>query len=364
MRNAETSYRRSPHIVSYWSHGQLVFHNFATGSRVAGTALTIGLLDYFDTWKPATPLLKQSRLPGAALRRALATLVRASLLQQSGRPLPSAETHMDEWADWNPAAGFFHFSTKDIPFAAGEGQAEIFLSERIVTRPVPPSTKSYKRRRVVPLPTNSARGPFYRVLQERRTWRRFGRAPLAREALSTLVSLTFGAKKFMDLGAAGKAMLRTSPSAGARNPLEAYVVVRDVIGIQPGIYHYAPLEHRLVRLKRGARSTIERHLPGQSWYGQASVLVLITAVFARTEWKYPSPRAYRDVLLEAGHFCQTFCLVATALHLAPFCTGALADSIIERDLGLDGVTESVIYACGAGTRPPKVRWAPWPETSG
>jgi SagB-type dehydrogenase family enzyme len=166
----------------------------------------------------------------------------------------------------------------------------------------------------------------------------------------------------MDLGAAGRAILRTSPSAGARNPLEAYVVVRHASGVAPGIYHYAPLDHTLVRLKNGARTTIERHLPGQPWYGNASVLVLMTAVFARTDWKYPSARAYRDVLLEAGHFCQTFCLVATALGLAPFCTGALADSIIERDLGLDGVTESVIYACGAGTRPPNVDWAPWPDS--
>jgi hypothetical protein len=48
------------------------------------------------------------------------------------------------------------------------------------------------------------------------------------------------------------------------------------------------------------------------------------------------------VLIEAGHFCQTFCLVGTALRLAPFCTAALADSIIERDLRIDGVTESVL----------------------
>jgi len=177
-----------------------------------------------------------------------------------------------------------------------------------------------------------------------------------------LMQLTFGAQKLIDLGAAGRAMLRTSPSAGARNPLEAYVVVRHASGVAPGIYHYGPLDHTLVLLKNGARSTIERHLPGQSWYGNASVLVLITAVFARTDWKYPSARAYRDVLLEAGHFCQTFCLVATALGLAPFCTGALADSTIERDLGLDGVTESVIYACGVGTRPSNVDWAPWPDT--
>jgi hypothetical protein len=30
---------------------------------------------------------------------------------------------------------------------------------------------------------------------------------------------------------------------------------------------------------------------------------------------------------------------------------ALADSRIEQDLGLDGVSESVLYAAGVGTRP-------------
>ena len=72
-------------------------------------------------------------------------------------------------------------------------------------------------------------------------------------------------------------------------------------------------------------------------------------------------RLANAVLLEAGHFCQTFCLVATALGLAPFCSAALADSTIERDLGIDGVSESVLYACGVGTRPPGVDWAPWPQ---
>ena len=78
---------------------------------------------------------------------------------------------------------------------------------------------------------------------------------------------------------------------------------------------------------------------------------VMSAVFARSQWRYGFPRAYRVVLLDAGHLCQTFCLVATALGLAPFCTAALGDSIIEADLGLDGVTESVIYACGVGPRP-------------
>jgi hypothetical protein len=36
--------------------------------------------------------------------------------------------------------------------------------------------------------------------------------------------VTFATHKFLDLGAIGKATLRTSPSAGTCHPLEAYVV--------------------------------------------------------------------------------------------------------------------------------------------
>jgi len=349
--------------VCYWAGGRLLVHNFATGVRVAGNALTLGLLDYFDTWKSADPLFERSSLSRTELRRTLRRLVRLSLLQQTGRPLNATERAMEQWADWNPAAGFFHFSTKDLPFEKGEAHAVRFLTNRLAARPVPPSTKTHGRRPGLSLPRTEAADPFSDVLLGRRTWRRFGRSPMTLAALSRLMALTFGAQKLMDLGAAGRALLRTSPSAGARHPIEAYVIARRVTGVSPGVYHYAPLEHRLVRLRKGARARIERYLPGQAWYGKASMLVVLTAVFARSDWKYPSARSYRDVLLEAGHFCQTFCLVATALGLAPFCTAALADSIIEQDLGIDGVSEYVIYACGAGTRPRDVDWAPLPDTT-
>ena len=77
-------------------------------------------------------------------------------------------------------------------------------------------------------------------------------------------------------------------------------------------------------------------------------MFLITAVFPRSMWKYRFPRAYRVVLADAGHLCQTFCLVATYLRLAPFCTMALKDSLIERDLGIDGINESILYVAGVG----------------
>ena len=131
--------------------------------------------------------------------------------------------------------------------------------------------------------------------------------------------------------------------------------------VSPQACTITPARHRLASLgTRVTSGTIERYLPGQWWYREAAALVILTAVFARTEWQYPYPRSYRAVLLEAGHFCQTFCLVATALGLAPFCTDALADTRIERDLKVDGIGESVLYAAGVGARRAG-RWTAWPD---
>ena len=38
----------------------------------------------------------------------------------------------------------------------------------------------------------------------------------------------------------------------------------------------------------------------------------------------------------------------------------LSDRRIESDLEIDGVSESIIYAAGVGSRPKGVEWAPWP----
>ena len=43
------------------------------------------------------------------------------------------------------------------------------------------------------------------------------------------------------------------------------------------------------------------------------------------------------------------------------CAMALADTAIETDLRIDGVTESVLYAAGVGVRPDGIQWAPAPD---
>jgi SagB-type dehydrogenase family enzyme len=102
-------------------------------------------------------------------------------------------------------------------------------------------------------------------------------------------------------------------------------------------------------------------MPHSGYFTKAAFFVVFTAVLERETWRYPYARAYRATLTEAGHVCQTFCLTATWLGLAPFCLMGLDDAAIEKDLGLDGVRETVLYVAGAGTRPRGATWAPRPR---
>jgi len=340
-------------VVCYWAGGKLVFHNYATGVRVAADPIACAVLDCFHRWQPAEALPRRLRqFSPASLRRAMDQLVRCSLLERSGRPQLPAGRAWDSWQEWNPAAGFFHFSTKNVPFTIDPAEERRFIRRQAEKAPMPGPVKPYRGAHTVRLPAPNTEGEFPRVLLERRTWRRFGPQALNLSSLGTLLGLTFGVQGWFDFYGLGRLAQKTSPSGGARHPVEAYVVSLRVRGLPRGLYHYAADRHCLQLLKRGARPRqVETFLAGQKWFRTAAALVVMTAVFAREQWKYPHPRAYRTVLLDAGHLCQTFCLVATWLGLAPFCTMALADSKIERALGLDGVSESVLYAAGVGARP-------------
>jgi len=346
-------FRRSPYLICYWANEQLVFHNYATGVRVAAAPLTCTVLDHFDRWQPADVLFnRMDQFSRPSLRKAVSELAKYSLLQRSDRRQSATESALAAWQYWNPAAGFFHLSTKDMRYTFDPVEEESYLRRWAQKFPMPSSTKHYPRARKFPLLAPNTAGEFPNVLLARRTWRQFSQEPVELCTLSTLLGLTFGIQQWVDFLGLGRLPLKTSPSGGARHPIEAYVLALRVVGLHRGLYHYAADSHCLELLKPGASSQqVIRLLAGQSWYGSVAALVLMTAVFPRDQWKYQYPRAYRAVLLDAGHVCQTFCLVATWLGLAPFCSMALADSEAEKIVGVDGVTESVIYAAGVGKQP-------------
>jgi len=358
--SARALVRRAPHLVVYWLGDRLVFENYLTGARYTAEPEALGILAHFNDWRdPARIAADFPHYQPASLTRAVDKLLRATLLERTNGRRPTARAG-DGWTSWHPAAGLLHFSTKDLTYDHPERVTRALraLSRR---KPRPAPIKRYRRAPQVELPAPRADGEFARVLLDRRTWRRFARRPVSLAALSTLLGLSARVQHWADVADVGRLPLKTYPSGGAQHPLEVYVVARRVSGLPAGLYHYASDAHTLERLKKGATARqIARYLPTQDWYGAAAALIVITAVFPRMQWKYRFPRAYRAVLTEAGHLCQNLCLTATWLGLAPFCSLALADSAIERDLGIDGVSESVLYAAGVGARPADTDWAPWP----
>jgi len=353
-----TLYRRSPHLVWYWSGRDLLACNYATRSRAFVEPIALEILHFFDTWRSAEELFAlMDNVSRKDLRTLVRLLIRRTFLQPNNGSIPRGEDAMNSWAEWNPAAGFFHNSTKDLRYA-DLPTIERLTREKAGRSVMPDPVKRYPGAQSFVLPPIHVPGEFASVLLARRTWRRFGKERIGISAFSTLLGLTAGVQAWAKGSAGQKVALKTSPSGGARHALEVYAVVSSVDGLAPGLYHYASDRHRLELIDlRIRRHAIERYLPMQWWYSGASAIVLFSAVFPREQWRYTHARAYRAVLIEAGHLCQTFCLTATWLGLAPFCSMALNDSLIEADLKLDGVRESVLYAAGVGSRPPGVEWA-------
>ena len=121
------------------------------------------------------------------------------------------------------------------------------------------------------------------------------------QSLSTLLHLTAGVQSWVIGPADQKVALKTSPSGGARQPIELYVVALNVQGLRKGLYHYAADRHALERLPgRVDARDVQRYFPQQWWYKGASAVIFFTAVFGRVQWRYAHARAYRTVLIEAG----------------------------------------------------------------
>ncbi len=265
--NGTTRVRRSRHLVSYWTDEGIVITNYATASSVVADAFVSHVLNLCGDWTHIRQL--RASFKGVSPRSVstlVQSMVNAHLLVREDHPLDDRERALDTWSDWNPAAGFFHFSTKDLPTPVNRESAEEDLRQEAQARGVPAPIKSYRRSAQTALPPPKTDGEFVRVLRERRTWRSFAPSSLSLADVSTLLQLTWGVQRTAQ-SSMGKVHLKTSPSSGARQPLEAYMLAVAVQGLPAGLYHYRADQHALEVIRKGATGkTIARYIPGQWWY--------------------------------------------------------------------------------------------------
>jgi SagB-type dehydrogenase family enzyme len=143
---------------------------------------------------------------------------------------------------------------------------------------------------------------------------------------------------------------RTAPSAGALYPIETYVAVKQVAGIEPGLYHLDVRGQALEQVRTGSVATdLMLAALGQDFLQQAAAVVVLTGLFQRTRWKYHA-RHYRYVCWEGGHLAQNVYLAAEAAGLAACMVGGFLDGTLNRLLRVDGRQEAALGLITVGPR--------------
>jgi SagB-type dehydrogenase family enzyme len=207
----------------------------------------------------------------------------------------------------------------------------------------PPPYKTYPEARQISLPDPGGYQALAveTAINQRRSRRAYRAEPLSLAHLSGLLHAASGIT-------APRREYRAAPSAGALYPIETYVIVGDVTGLEPGLYHYRVADHRLEQLRlEEMRTELVVAGIGQQMLGQAPVTFVLTAIFQRTRWKYRD-RSYRYIMLEAGHIGQNLYLAATAMGLGACAVGAFLDDNLNTLLGVDGEAEAALYLIPVG----------------
>jgi SagB-type dehydrogenase family enzyme len=199
--------------------------------------------------------------------------------------------------------------------------------------------------------------PTIEVIRDRISHRRFTREALTREELSFLLWATQGVRDKVTEGGITYVM-RNVPSGGNRHPMETYLSIHRVDGIQPGLYRYLPLDHQLVQekldpalpdlvnngsLRQNSRSSTQPYY----FIKEAAVVFIWTAIPYRSEWRYHKAAA-RLIALDAGHICQNLYTAAGAIGAGTCAVGAYDQAKMNELLEVDGNDEFVIYMAPVG----------------
>ncbi|HEX2902934.1 MAG TPA: nitroreductase family protein [Jatrophihabitans sp.] len=143
-------------------------------------------------------------------------------------------------------------------------------------------------------------------------------------AVARLLYLSCGVTRTTER-AGHRYLFRAAGSAGARFPLEAYLIVPDqAAGLPSGVHWYDPAEHALVQIAEHA-------------LGECPTFV-VTGVPWRTGWRYRE-RGWRHIYWDAGTMLAQLLAVASSAGLDARLYTRFPDAEVATLVGADGVQE-------------------------
>lgn len=255
----------------------------------------------------------------------------------------------------NYYAHIFHNITKDTSVTMSESTEEewagqyLEVCKRVKQAPLPKRAKVEDFETVIPLPkADIIELSLLDSLKKRKTVREFQPTEVNIHQLSNLLFYTFGyihgeEKEY------GIFKRRSSPSGGCLQIIEPYITVFNVEGVESGVYWYCPDTHSLCKVSNEfSYQDLRDCLAGQFFGNNCSFGVFFAANLEVLAWKYKTPRNYKVVFLEAGHFSQTSQLIAVTQSLNTWITGAFTESSIEKLCKLDGIKKIPVFFTAYG----------------
>jgi len=245
--------------------------------------------------------------------------------------------------------------TEEAERLFSEASPQTFLERLGPALPAVPERASAASRLPLEKPSPS---PLDALMDRRVTCRNYDPAPLSFDAFSAVLYRAFGARAVSDYAPGVQLLKKGVPSAGGLHATEAYLLVQRVEGVPAGLYHYHPVAHALEPLRdldaETAASLARRFVASQAYYAGAPLQIALVSRFERNFWKYRNhAKAYRAVILDAGHLSQAMYLAATEMNLGAFITAAINEVEIEQAFGLEPMTEGPLAVCGFGVRAPE-----------
>lgn len=193
----------------------------------------------------------------------------------------------------------------------------------------------------LPEPLYASSTSVEKAISQRQSVRSFGKQSLSLKEISQLIWAAQGiTRKTENLPNRWNPKYewqggyRTAPSAGALYPLELYLAAGKVEGLESGVYKYLPRNHSLMKVMDGDRRTdIYNVALKQPSIQEAAALIILTAVYERTSYKY-GERAPRYVHMEAGAAAENVYLQGVSLGIGTVIIGAFQDEDLKKVLNL------------------------------
>ncbi len=154
------------------------------------------------------------------------------------------------------------------------------------------------------------------------------------EAVAQLLYLSAGITRHRKYPG-GEIYFRAAACTGALYEVELYLVCADLPNLQAGVYHFAPAEFGLRKLRAGDyRRALVEATGGEPAIAHAPLTIICTCTYWRNAWKYQA-RTYRHFGWDNGTLLANLLAVATALGLPAKVACGFVDAEVNRLLDVD-----------------------------